>query len=46
MWGGLVWWMLLLNDCGFRTDVVTSVRHLLNAELKKKQKTGRNEYKI
>lgn len=44
MWCGLVWWMLLLNDCGFKTGVATSVRHPLNTEEKKK--TGRNEYKI
>lgn len=37
MWCGLVWWMLLLNDCGFKTGVATSVRHPLNTEEKKKQ---------
>lgn len=38
MWCGLVWWMLLLNDCGFKTGVATSVRHPLNTEKKKKYK--------
>lgn len=37
MWCGLVWWMLLLNDCGFKTGVATSVKHPLNTEEKKKQ---------
>lgn len=46
MWCGLVWWMLLLNDCGFKTGVATSVRHPLNTEKKKQPKTGRKEYKI
>lgn len=42
MWCGLVWWMLLLNDCGFKTGVATSVRHPLNTE---KKKTTKNRKK-
>lgn len=41
MWCGLVWWMLLLNDCGFKTGVATSVRHPLNTEEKKKNRKKR-----
>ena len=41
LWGAFIWWMLLLNNYGFITDVATSQWHLLNAEVK----AQKDEYK-
>lgn len=43
---GLHWWVMLLNNYGFTTDVATSQRHLLNTEAKPQKdeyKTGNEQ---